>query len=106
MPYTGKVTTAGDVSNIINFMSPMKMFDYLGSGKILITSNIKVLKEILENNYNSIIIKKYKDVNSWKKQIDRINLNENKYLSIRLNAIYTAKKHTWKNRADQMLKNI
>ena len=106
MPYTEKVTTAGDVSNIINFMSPMKMFDYLGSGKILITSNIKVLKEILKNNYNSIIIKKYKDVNSWKKQIDRINLNENKYLSIRLNAIYTAKKHTWKNRADQMLKNI
>ena len=42
MPYTEKVTTAGDVSNIINFMSPMKMFDYLGSGKILITSNIKV----------------------------------------------------------------
>ena len=54
------------------------MFDYLGSGKILITSNIKVLKEILENNYNSIIIKKYKDVNSWKKQIDQI-LAEYKY---------------------------
>ena len=33
MPYTHKVTTAGDVSNIIKFMSPMKMFDYLGLEK-------------------------------------------------------------------------
>ena len=33
MPYTHKVTTAGDASNNIKFMSPMKMFDYLGSGK-------------------------------------------------------------------------
>ena len=106
MPYTEKVTTAGDVSNIINFMSPMKMFDYLGSGKILITSNIKVLKEILKNNYNCIIIKNYKSVNSWKKQIDQINLNKYKYLNIRLNALQTAKKYTWENRADQMLKNI
>ena len=106
MPYTEKVTTAGDVSNIINFMSPMKMFDYLGSGKILITSNIKVLKEILINNYNSIIIKKYKNLDSWKKQIDQINLSKYKYLNIRLNALRTAKKFTWKNRAYQMLKDI
>ena len=68
MPYTHKVTTAGDVSNIIKFMSPMKMFDYLGSGKIIITSNIKVLREILQNNFNSIMIKNYLNIYSWKKK--------------------------------------
>ena len=82
------------------------VFAKSGSGKILITSNIKVLKEILKNNYNCIIIKNYKSVNSWKKQIDQINLNKYKYLNIRLNALQTAKKYTWENRANQMLKNI
>ena len=68
MPYTHKVTTAGDVSNIIKFMSPMKMFDYLGSGKIIITSDIKVLREILQNNLNAIMIKNYSNIYSWKKK--------------------------------------
>ena len=106
MPYTNKVTTAGDVSNIIKFMSPMKMFDYLGSGKIIITSNIKVLREILQNNLNAIMIKNYTNIYSWKKEIDKVNFNSIKYIKIRKNAIETAKKFTWKNRAFQMIAKI
>ena len=83
MPYTHKVTTAGDVSNIIKFMSPMKMFDYLGSGKIIITSDIKVLREILQNNLNAIMIKNYSNIYSWKKEIDKVNFKSIKYIKIR-----------------------
>ena len=57
MPYTNLVTVSGNVGNIYNFMSPMKMFDYLGSGKIIISSNIPVLNEILKDKKNSILIK-------------------------------------------------
>ena len=106
MPYTDKATSAGDVSNIIKFMSPMKMFDYLGSGKVIISSDIKVLREILINNYNSILIKNYLDINSWKKQIDKVNLKSKKYIRIKKNAIKTASKHTWEERASQMLAKI
>ena len=77
MPYTKKATFSGNYGNIINFMSPMKMFDYLGAGKLIISSNIKVLREILTDNYNSILIKDYLNVLEWKKKIDKINLNSN-----------------------------
>ena len=33
MPYTDKTTFSGNYGDIVNFMSPMKMFDYLGAGK-------------------------------------------------------------------------
>ena len=46
MPYTNKITTTGNIGNIINFTSPMKMFDYLGSAKIILSAEIPVLKEI------------------------------------------------------------
>ena len=36
------------------------MFEYLASGKILISSNRKVLKEILKNRINCLIVKKNK----------------------------------------------
>ena len=72
MPYTKKATTFGDFGNIIKFMSPMKMFDYLGSSKIILSADIPVLREVLISNYNSILVKNYTNVNSWKSIIDKI----------------------------------
>ena len=33
LPYTNKITVAGDVGNMFN-LPPLKMFDYLASGKL------------------------------------------------------------------------
>jgi hypothetical protein len=103
MPYTDKATISGDYGNIINFMSPMKMFDYLGSGKIILSADIKVLREVLKNNYNSILIKNYNNVYAWKKEIDKIKFNKNKYFIIRKNALKTANKYTWKKRVEEII---
>ena len=48
MPYQEKIAAAGDVGNIIDFTSPLKLFDYMACGKIIISSNVAVLKEILK----------------------------------------------------------
>ena len=106
MPYTNKATISGDYGNIINFMSPMKMFDYLGAGKIIISSNIKVLREVLIDNFNSILIKDFLNIYKWKEQIDKVNLKKKKYLKIKKNAILTSLKFTWKKRAVKILKEI
>ena len=106
MPYTKKATISGDHGNIINFMSPMKMFDYLGAGKIIISSNIKVLREVLINNFNSVLIKDFTNVYKWKEQIDKVDLKKKKYLNIKKNAVLTSLKFTWKKRAYTMIKKI
>ena len=55
-------------------MSPLKIFEYLASGKI-ISSNHKVLKEILVNKYNSFIVKN-NSAPEWIKTIKKIYKNK------------------------------
>ena len=54
---TKRVRSLGGVGNIAKFTSPLKLFDYLASGKLIIVSDLKVFKEILTNNKNCLIIK-------------------------------------------------
>lgn len=103
MPYTSKTTFSGNVGNIVEFMSPMKMFDYLGAGRLIISSEIKVLKEVLKNGYNSILIKDYLNVLEWKKKIQMIDLNSSSSIKLRINALKTAKKYNWIDRAKKMI---
>ena len=103
MPYSNKVTSTGDIGNIIDFMSPMKMFDYLGSSKVIISANIPVLREILIHKKNCILIDNYLNVNSWLKEIKKVNSNCLNYITLRKNAFNTVKKFTWLDRAKQII---
>ena len=82
MPYKKKVTTTGDISNISEFMSPMKMFDYLGSAKIILSANLPVLREVLKNKKNCILIKNYMNIKSWLIEIKKIKFNYDKFIII------------------------
>ncbi len=106
MPYTKKATFSGDYGNIIDFMSPMKMFDYLGAGKIIISSDIKILREILVNDFNSFLIKDFMNKEKWKIKIDKIKMKSEKIKEIRVNAFKTALKYNWESRAKKMLKSL
>ena len=57
MPFEKNVYVNSKNLNTAKYMSPLKMFEYLASGRIIISSNIKVLKEVL-NKKNSIILPK------------------------------------------------
>ena len=47
IPYTKKVESAGGVDDISTYTSPLELFDYLAVGKIIIASDLKVLREII-----------------------------------------------------------
>ena len=40
-----KITVSGNVGDISSYTSPLKVFDYMKLGKLIISSNIPVLKE-------------------------------------------------------------
>ena len=44
LPYTKIIKSAGGVDDISKYTSPLKLFDYLAVGKMIISSNLKVLK--------------------------------------------------------------
>ena len=104
MPYQKRVSISSDdyKDNISNFMSPIKMFEYLSTGIPIISSEKKVLKEILINKKNCIFVKEYENIVNWKKAINYISKKKKLRKKISYNALATAKKFSWKNRAKKI----
>jgi glycosyltransferase involved in cell wall biosynthesis len=106
MPYTSSVTVAGDVSDITKYTSPLKLFDYLSSGKIIVCSEIEVLKEIIQHNKNAIFIKNFKNPYSWKNELLKLKYQQSKQLIISKNNYVLSKKFSLRQRANSILKSL
>ena len=101
MPYKKKVSVLIKEINVEKYFSPLKMFDYLASGKIIIASNLPVYKNILKNKKNSLILKE--NIDLWSKNIIKCNMDK-KYNYLGKKARSDSKKYSWKNRVLNILK--
>ena len=100
MPLQKKNYGRGNI-DISKSTSPMKMFDYLASGKIILASKLNVYNHILVNNYNSILINPG-EIIKWKNIIYKVFKNLSKYKKLKQNAKKTAKIFTWSNRVKKI----
>ncbi len=101
MPYKKDVGVLIEDINVAKYFSPLKMFEYLAAGRIIIASDLPVYRNILKNNVNSIVIKD--DVDLWKKKILQ-SLNSNKFDRLAKIARKDSKKYSWKKRVNKILK--
>ncbi len=106
MPYTSSVTVSGDVGDITNFTSPLKLFDYLSMGKTILCSNLDVLREVVKEKKNVVFINNFENIYAWKNEIDKIKILNEKRLIISKNNFDLSKRYTLKNRAKKILENI
>ena len=100
-----KLMSIGGVGNISKYTSPLKLFDYLASGKLIISSRLKVFEEIIENKKNCIMITKL-NTKLWLTTIKKLKNRVNEINIIKKNALLLSKKFTYKNRAEKILKNL
>lgn len=95
--------SAKNEMNLSNFTSPLKLFEYMSHEKAIIASDLKVLREVL-NEKNSIIVKS-NDIDQWigaieklKKPIDREKIAKQ--------ALKDFHNYTWKKRANKVTLSI
>jgi glycosyltransferase involved in cell wall biosynthesis len=88
--------------NITNYNSPLKMFDYLAAGKIILASKRDGICEILKHNYNSVIVQNY-NLEAWSKTLEKIIRKKYNLVKLRNNSIKTAKNNTWDKRVAKIL---
>ena len=105
MPYVSSITAAGDVGDNTKFTSPLKLFDYLSVGKIILCSDFQVLKEVIDDKKNAIFIKNYKNIFSWKNEIDKLSNQPQKQLIMSRNNYKLSKSYSLKERAKLILKS-
>ena len=84
----------------------MKLFDYLSIGKVILSSKLPVLQEVITENKNVIFIKNYENIYSWKLEIDKICKNLSKRIIISKNNYNLGKSFNLKNRAKKYLENL
>ena len=106
MPYQKKITVKGDVGDITSFTSPMKLFDYLAAGKVIIASELKVLKEILTHNKNCIFIKNFTNVFHWKLAINNLKNSTKRYNVLSKNSFNLSKKYSYYLRAKKLMEKL
>ena len=103
MPYEKKVFVRHKKINTANYCSPLKMFDYLAAGRVILSSKLDGICEVLKHNNNAIVINSY-DPNEWMNEINNLLNNKYNLKKIRMNSIKTAKKYQWKTRAEKILR--
>ncbi len=91
--------------NITNYNSPLKMFDYLAAGKIIMSSKRDGICEVLKHNYNSIIVNKY-DLVSWSNALSSVIKKKYNLSKLRKNSLKTSKIYTWDNRIIKILNTL
>ncbi len=102
MPSNKKtLRSTGGVGNIARYTSPLKLFDYLSAGKLIIVSDLKVFNEIIENNIHCIVISL--NQTKWIKVLKNIKKNLKRINTLKKNAFILSKKYTYKNRARQLI---
>lgn len=82
------------------FMSPLKIFEYMSHKKPIIASDLSVIREVL-NETNSILVE-YNNIDSWVNSINELK-DFNLRKKIATKAFNDFKNYTWKKRAFSVL---
>ncbi len=79
MPHEYSVAGSGggDISGVC---SPLKMFDYLASGRAIISSDLPVLREVL--NQNNAVLCPPEDFEAWKQAIQTLRFDSQKRIAL------------------------
>jgi glycosyltransferase involved in cell wall biosynthesis len=100
-PYASKVSMAGNSGNSADYMNPIKIFEYMSSGKIIMSSELPAIREVLSER--NAVLCDY-SVSSWSFALEKIVRNFDDYQIRAKTALdeFTAN-YSWKARAQRMI---
>jgi glycosyltransferase involved in cell wall biosynthesis len=103
MPYQARVaaSSGGDISR---YLSPMKMFEYLASGRVVLASDLPVLGEVLTSE-NAVILPGG-EVEAWADAIRVLQAEPERRATLAAQARRTAQRYTWQARATRILDGL
>lgn len=101
-PYQRDVKTRRG-HNTVEFMSPLKIFEYMSAGKAIVCSDLPVIQEILIHEENAILCDPT-DLDEWEYNLKRLQTNNQLRENLGRNAeeqFYN--NHTWEHRIENIL---
>jgi glycosyltransferase involved in cell wall biosynthesis len=100
MPYERSVAGSSG-GNSADICSPMKMFEYLACGRVILSSDLAVLHEIL-NEENAVFCPP-EEPEGWRRALDTLLAEPERMRRLGAAARSAAEKYTWQRRAERIL---
>ena len=103
MPYSREISgsSGGNIARVIN---PMKMFDYLASGRAIVASDIPVFHEVL--NDRNVVFCRPENSADWIEAVQALAKDAGKRKKLGSQAQKDAAGYTWKRRAQTTLDKL
>jgi glycosyltransferase involved in cell wall biosynthesis len=103
MPYQRKVA-ASSGGDIAPFLSPMKLFEYLACGRPILSGDLPVLREVL-NEQNAVLLPP-DDLDAWTAAVRSLQADHQKREALGHRARRDAQRHSWTARAQAVLDGL
>lgn len=103
MPYQRRVSIGLLNSDTSKWMSPLKMFEYMSSNRPIISSNLPVIKEVLTDKENALLVEP-DSLQDWRDAVQLLYQTENLRSQLAENAYSDYLKfYTWDKRAEALI---
>ena len=103
-PYQKRVAVAGNKGNTVDYMSPLKIFEYMAAGKAIVASDLPAIREIIESGEDGLLAAP-DDLASWEDHLRLLNdADRRAVLGERAQKKLLAR-YTWQTRAENVIKN-
>ena len=90
----------------IDYCSPLKVFEYMASNKLIVADGFITIKEVLSHNENAVLVEP-DDYNSLEIAFKKIMENKDHYLNLGKNNIDLIHSYySWENRSNKILNKL
>ncbi len=103
MPY-GSAIAGSSGGNSVEICSPMKLFDYLGAGRTILSSDLTVIREVLDES--SALFAPPDDLEGWAKVLQRALTDAELRERLGAKARALAARYTWLERERKCLEGM
>jgi glycosyltransferase involved in cell wall biosynthesis len=104
MPYGRAILGSSGEASSAAVASPMKMFEYMAAGRAILTSDLPVIREVLDDSCAAFAPPE--DVAAWTAALKELLSNPVRRQEIASNALGRVKQYTWLARAQNILRGF
>jgi len=101
MPYSRSILGSSGTADSASVASPMKMFEYMAAGRAIVTADLPVIREVL-NEMNAIFCEP-DDLEHWRLEIEKLLADETRRVELGKRAREEVQSHTWLERAEKIV---
>jgi glycosyltransferase involved in cell wall biosynthesis len=103
MPY-GRAVSASSGGNIAEIFSPMKMFEYMAAGRSILTSDLPVLREVLDETM--AVFCPLEQVEAWESALGGLLADPQRRQVLGQRARTAVEQYSWIKRAQHVLEGF